>query len=361
LKEQLIVLSTIVLVSPNQYGYFTVYYNYAKYLSREIKVIYVCFDQGDKKFEGSENIKVEYVVLSKSKIIRIIKYYRTIVRLYKANRPAKVMLKYYFLSSVLNLFIPRKDLILDIRTGYISKTRIKTLFFNSIIRNESFIFKSIITLSERLREKLKLQVHKATIISLGADPVETSFKEFDRIILFYIGTLTSRNIPETIEGLSRFINNCGRNIEINYYIVGGGNQADVKKLTDTIKHFRLEEIVHYKGPVYGEDLKWFFKNCNVGVSYIPMMTDYDCQPATKTIEYLMAGMPVIATETGENKQIISDFNGILIEDNSQSFAKGLEKFVSERANFDSDKIINSVKEYSFEYIVNTKLKPVLFS
>jgi glycosyltransferase involved in cell wall biosynthesis len=181
------------------------------------------------------------------------------------------------------------------------------------------------------------------------------------LILLYIGTLTSRNISQTVEGLSLFLKNIRKNIDIKYHIVGGGKPFEVKKLNDTINHFNLQRIVQYEGPVYGENLKRFFTNCNIGVSYIPMIEDYDCQPATKTIEYLMAGMPVIATGTFENKKIISDHNGVLIQDNPQSFAEGLKKIISVLHNYDSGKISSSVNEYSFECIIDNKLKPLLYS
>ena len=354
-------MNTVILASPNQYGYFTIYYNYAKYLSRDFKVIYICFDQEEIKFNESENVKVVYVESGRNKILRILKYYRLIVRIFKTNSSSKLIMKYYFFSSLLNFCLPRKDIILDIRTGYTSVVRLKTLFFDSIIRIEAIPFKRIITISESLRKKLKLQISKTIIIPLGADQIVFQPKTFDKLVLLYIGTLTSRNISQTVEGLSLFLKNIRKNIDIKYHIVGGGKPFEVKKLNDTINHFNLQRIVQYEGPVYGENLKRFFTNCNIGVSYIPMIKDYDCQPATKTIEYLMAGMPVIATETYENKKIISDYNGILIRDDPQSFADGLRKIISGKYNYNYKEITDSVKEYSFEHIIESKLKPLLFS
>ena len=352
-------MNTIILASPNQYGYFTIYYNYAKYLGKEFNVIYICFDQGEIKFKESEEIKVVYVELAGNKILRILKYYQAIVRVFHLNLSSTLILKYYFFSSLLNLFIPRKSLILDIRTGYISKTKVKTLFYNLIIRIEALTFKRVIVLSESLRKKLKLRIYKTTIIPLGAEHVDYLHGEFNNPALLYVGTLTSRNIYQTVEGISKFVKNNAKNIGIRYHIVGGGKPADVKKLKDTISHYNLQEIVHYEGEIYGESLKRFFMNCNIGVSYIPIIKDYDCQPATKTIEYLMAGMPVIATDTFENRNIISDYNGILIKDDPQSFAEGLEKIISVVHNYNSVEISSSVNEYSFKHIIDNKLKPLL--
>jgi glycosyltransferase involved in cell wall biosynthesis len=76
---------------------------------------------------------------------------------------------------------------------------------------------------------------------------------------------------------------------------------------------------------------------------------------------MMAGMPVIATETFENKKVITEWNGVLIHDDPQSFEDGLRKIISQKDNFNSNRIADSVREYSFEHIIDSKLKPLLFS
>ena len=353
-------MKTIILASPNQYGYFTIYYNYAKYLSGDSKVIYICFDQGETKFEASDNLSIIYLPLRRSKTENVLQYYREIIKAYRAEKAAIILLKYYLFSSTLNLFIPRKDLILDIRTGYTSRNELKTFFFDSIISIEAFFFKRVIVLSESLREKLSLRMKKVNIIPLAAEQNDYLPKKYDELNLLYVGTLISRNIYQTIEGLSLFVRQSARALPIRYYIVGGGKPDDVEKLKETIQRFKMEETVEYEGPVYGEQLKEYFRKCNIGVSYIPVIKDYDCQPATKTVEYMMAGMPVIATGTYENRKVITDWNGVLIDDNPESFEEGFRKAISVKDKFDSYRITNSVKDHSYEYIIEHKLKPLLF-
>lgn len=352
-------MKTIILCSPNQYGYFTIYYNYAKYLSRDYKVICLCFDHGESKFEPHGNIKVIYIPLLKWKIKNVFNYYLGILKAYRAEQQAIIILKYYFFSSLLNLFISRKDLILDIRTGYISRFRLKTFLFNSIIKIETFPFKKVIILSDSLRERLSLAKRKIIIIPLASERIDYESKKFDELNLLYVGSLSSRNIHQTIEGLSLFIRQNTENYQVRYYIVGGGKIDEVAELKKTIHNLEMEGTVQYEGPVFGERIKEYFQKCNIGICYIPLIRDYDCQPATKTVEYMMAGMPVIATGTYENKKVITGWNGVLINDNPGSFEKGLGKLISMKDNFDSKRITESVKEYSFEYIIENKLKPLL--
>ncbi len=86
------------------------------------------------------------------------------------------------------------------------------------------------------------------------------------------------------------------------------------------------------------------------MSYIPVKPWYDFQPATKTYEYLLSGIPVIATNTYENRQVINEKNGVLIDDNPESFAIGLEKMYNNINCFDQNIIIRSVQDHEWQNI-----------
>lgn len=102
-----------------------------------------------------------------------------------------------------------------------------------------------------------------------------------------------------------------------------------------------------------------YSRCNVGVSYIPQTAYYDHQPPTKTFEYLLAGMPVLATSTTENKKVINETNGILIQDNPDSFSKGLAILSDRLPSFDSLKIRKNSLAYSWQFIINEIMVPYL--
>lgn len=83
------------------------------------------------------------------------------------------------------------------------------------------------------------------------------------------------------------------------------------------------------------------------------MTPYfEYQPATKTFEYLMAGLPVIATNTYENKVVVNKNNGYLINDNPQEFADAVSFLYNNFNCFDEESIRLSVKNFQWSKIVN---------
>ena len=69
---------------------------------------------------------------------------------------------------------------------------------------------------------------------------------------------------------------------------------------------------------------------------------------------MLSGMPVIATNTNENKLILNDNNGVLCDDTPDSFAQALGKIVSSK--YDSDEIRNSMMKYHWKNLVENNLK-----
>jgi len=74
---------------------------------------------------------------------------------------------------------------------------------------------------------------------------------------------------------------------------------------------------------------------------------------------MLSGMPVIATNTYENRQIVNENNGILIQDSALDFYNGLIGIYNKKESFNSNHIIKSVESYTWAKIVNSNLKPFL--
>ena len=62
-------------------------------------------------------------------------------------------------------------------------------------------------------------------------------------------------------------------------------------------------------------------------------------------------MPVVATNLKRNKEIITDNNGILINDNPEDFYKGLVKLYTNLKLFNSDTIRRSCDEFSWDKVI----------
>ena len=117
----------------------------------------------------------------------------------------------------------------------------------------------------------------------------------------------------------------------------------------------------FHGRIPNKDLFPFLERNNVGVGFIPLKKHYQCQPATKVFEYLLAGMAVIATRTSENARVIGKQNGVLTDDTPEGFYRGLLEIFANRTRYVSSAIKAEVKDHQWEEIIRGNLVPYLQS
>jgi len=193
---------------------------------------------------------------------------------------------------------------------------------------ETKFFKNIIVLSKSLSEKLKLS-YKANIIPLGAATISNIEKRFDEMHLLYVGTLYNRHI-DTITGFKSFYDAFKDQITLFYTIIGDGPNNEAQASRDLVSKYGLSDVVKITGRIpHTPILAPYFNICNIGVFYVPLTDYYDCQLVTKTFEYLLSGMPVVATNTSENRAVIQSKNGVLVGETADDFYAGL-KTISRR-------------------------------
>lgn len=96
-----------------------------------------------------------------------------------------------------------------------------------------------------------------------------------------------------------------------------------KKLDKIIKKYKLEKSITFTGFLPKEDLKKLQRTCTTAILNKPSNWQNDYNFSTKLGEYLMSGIPVIASATGEMKFYLSDFEtAFLIPPNdSESIAE----------------------------------------
>jgi len=346
---------SIFIITHNQFGYQTDFYNYCKYLLPYYKIQYICLDQGKEKLT-LQGISITYIISSKINLLTLLHLIFYIIKTIKKNKPTIVLMKYLPLCSLVNISSGNTKCIMDVRTASVSRNPLLNFINDTILYCEYRLFKHSIVLSRDIKERLFL--NRATVIPLGADIIDPSEKNFDNFRLLYVGTLNNRDIEKTIFGLKIFVNKNPK-IDIKYTIIGHGNIDACQKIVDAIKINGMDDIIEYRGAIPFNKLYLPFKQNNIGISFIPMTIYYDKQPPTKTYEYLMSGMPVIATKTTANMQIINKTSGMLIDDTPESFAEGLEEIVKNRNNYSSKLIRNMYMENTWKNIVTKKLFPYL--
>jgi len=346
----------ILYIHKTQFGYHNNAYMHCYNLRDKYDISFLCFDSGRKKIkmDGITNI---YISSKGPYFIRGLKFMIYSI-LYSLFFKGLIFVFYFEGSKWLKKILPWKKMILDIRTGGVSTIASENLKFNQELKKTSLLYNHITVLSDGMLNELQLPVNKTTIIPLGANPVSDKKKNFNSLKLFYVGTLSDRNIEKTIYGISKFVKK-NKDIKITYDIVGDGYNNEKENLQEISKKSGLSDIIKIHGIIPHTELKPFFDNCNIGISFVPIRDCYKYQPVTKTFEYAMSGLFTIATATYENTKVINDKNGIIIKDNSDDFCKALEYIIKNRENISTLNISDTLDEYKWEKIVNNILYPLL--
>jgi len=345
-------MEKILFVTTQQYGYHTGTYKHCEILGKKYKFYFVCWDYGEKRIQN-KNIDITYVSRKGNRFNRTFRLILTARKKIITTNPDVIIVKKYIrCGSLLKILLPRKKFVFDIRTGSISNSKFKRSLYNTMLRFESQFYNYITVISESLREKLKISKKKSYILPLGADKISNIYKSFNNMNLIYVGTFTKRRIQDTINGLHKFYNEFKNIINIHYSIIGYGYHNEISDMKKLVEDLELKDVITITGYIHYKELKQYFKNSNIGISYIPITEFFDVQPPTKTFEYLLSGMPVIATATSENKKVINKYNGVIIKDNPESFYDGLKQIYFKLKSFNSNVIVKKSEKYQWEIIIN---------
>jgi len=349
---------SIVIITKPQFGYHTDYFKYAYYLRKFFNITFICWDHGLKK-KYIPNIEIEYINISKIKQLNFALFIIRTIRLLKRKELDLILIKYFPLSSLIKLALLKYRFILDIRTGSVNPNNLIRYLKNLLLKVESLLFDNVTIISEELGRYLKIKAKNLNVVPLGSEFDDIKNKKFDEINLLYVGTFFNRRIEDTIIGYKRFLDKIVDKTKTRYTIIGYGSVVDENLIKNTIIKLSLEKFVKFIGRIPNDELDYYYERHNIGISYIPITPYYNYQPPTKTFEYLMNGMICIATNTYANKKIINSNNGVLCDDNSQSFYEALNNLkdrLEKKYNFI---VNNSLHQYKWENIVTNKLKPII--
>lgn len=348
----------LFIADQRQFGYLTDTYSYCRYLTGTYDITYVCWDYGLKRI-AMPGVRVVYVPRSGRKVRRWRAFVDTVLQELRSGGHDISFIVYFRGCSWLWRAAASHPMILDIRTGSVRTNALLRWFENVLLRVEATGFRNVTVISRSLMEALRLDPRKCSVIPVGANPLEIPPKSFREIHLLYVGTLLGRDIHKTVEGFDRVKSEVGADVEITYDIAGDGPEDDKARLLAAIERSEHKKAIRYHGRVPHAEILPLFERANVGVAFVPLRPWYQCQPVTKVFEYLLAGMPVIATATRENARVIHPGNGVLIEDSVEGFVTGLREVLEHRSRYESDRIKDEQRGSRWEAIVEHDLKPSL--
>lgn len=349
-------MKKILFINPGQFGSLIDNYYQCLILRDKYDITYLGLDEGKitPKCEGINIIHLSVVV---NKIKHKYLFIRKAISLIKEDSYNFVLINYFVGSSIIRLF-SINNLVIDIRTSNISANTYKRFLSNLLLFAEVRQFKNISIISESLRQYLFLP-KKTHILPLGAPSLPLIEKDFNTLRILYVGTFHQRNIVNTIFAFAKFLSDKTDKNIAQYTIIGYGSDFEIKNILNAIVETSMEKYIIYKGIIRYPELIHYLKYNNIGMSYIPITSYFDNQPPTKTFEYLLSGMAVIATGTKENIKSVTYQNGVVVGDSFEDISNGLEYIYANRLTFNSKEIQQESQKYSWENIINENLIPYI--
>ena len=309
----------LIIISPRQYGYQTDYLKYVEYLPQYFDIVFLCLDQGEKKFE-CDVAQIKYIKVANKRLSHFV--FMIYVAIYLLTHKGKVMTTNFKGCRFLKMLMPWRKMIVNIRTVSVDKDSQRAALQNKRILKDVMPFDRIIMISKGGAEQLHLPMEKVDIVGLGADIISDVPKTYESLHLLYVGTMNHRDIPKTVKGFHKYLLETGDN-DAMYNIVGDGEE--MKEVLDYVKNNKLQNRIFVHGRKRYDELKPFFDKCNIGVAFVPINEAYRHQPPTKTYEYINSGLYAIATKNQVHIETVSSESGILIQDTSEDFCSALKE------------------------------------
>lgn len=318
------------------------------FFSKEIYSIYYIGNNGSATTSIIDNVNIISLDGNGSGFMGRIKLFLEVLKNLSKIKPDLIYIPYFLGCSMFRIF--HKKCILDIRSGTIHLNSFIRFFKNRIMLFESLFFKYRFVISTEVNNFIGF-IGNYELVPIGSSPLGYSKKVFDQLSLLYVGTFHLRNLSIFIDALSFVYKNTDFDFD-KFTIIGFGSEDEINLINYTIEKSNLTNKIFFLGEIRPPEIYNYFKEHNVGVSFVPNNVFFYNQPPTKTYEYLMSGMAVMATPNSLNHILLDKSNGVIFEDTVEGCVWGLKKLYNSLSLYNSDSIVDNPNLYTWKKVVD---------
>jgi glycosyltransferase involved in cell wall biosynthesis len=199
---------------------------------------------------------------------------------------------------------------------------------------------AVITTNRSRAEEIEARHGRADVIVLANVPdrvdelraLDPGYPPEARVLLYQGGIYaTQRAFRQSVEALTRLDG-------FHLVIIGFGRQHDLELITKWAREFGVEDRVHLLGPRPFDELVHTAVGATVGLVPIVANNRSDLLGDTNKLhEYLMAGLPVVASDLPEIRRVVVEGEppvGELFDPSSpQSIAEAVRRVVSDEEQY----------------------------
>ncbi|QAU34442.1 glycosyltransferase [Janthinobacterium sp. 17J80-10] len=109
--------------------------------------------------------------------------------------------------------------------------------------------------------------------------------------------------------------------KIAHLTIVGANEEQLRYCGEYARHFGIGDALTVCGRIPGRDIPGILSNADIGLCFMEDLPWWRFNPPTKLFEYLVAGIPVLASDIRTHTQYIADwYNGMICQYDSHSLA-----------------------------------------
>jgi glycosyltransferase involved in cell wall biosynthesis len=236
-------------------------------------------------------------------------------------------------------------------------TRLETKIFDQVLVHSSATGMQIFDNAEKYLEVpigVNLDIFNES--ALNRQDIFRSLKKEDTIFL-YVGSLSNERRVDVL--LKGFASAQMQLQHLKLVILGDGSERE--KLEKLAVHLGLSKDVIFMGQVPYANVPGYVVSSDICVAYVPKTPQYMDAPVLKTLEYLAAGKPVIATSTNWHRNlIVHKKNGFLVDDQSDALVDAIISLARD-STLRETMIANArltVQSLAWKQIVCEKMLPI---
>lgn len=168
--------------------------------------------------------------------------------------------------------------------------------------------------------------------SFIAQPRASIVSRKSRVVIFvYIGTLSRvRKLELILNSVQRLLDESGE-----FRVVFIGPDSAFGYYQQLARKLNLTTHVEFSSPVAHEQIPELLSNYDVALAYTPNEPlDWYVQPTLKVSEYRALGLPIIATDTPPNRDVVvHEVDGLFVDHSIESISTAMLRFIDDQEFF----------------------------
>jgi len=171
--------------------------------------------------------------------------------------------------------------------------------------------------------------------------------------LMYIGTVSKARGRDVMLEAMALLDKSNKNVHLT---IVGANDEQIKFCENRIVELDIKDYVSVLARVPGSQIPNYLTQADVGICLWESNSWNEYNPPTKLFEYLVAGIPVLASDIRTHTRYVSDLkNGLIFEYDAPSLAKAITKLIVNKNLFQSLK--QHAKQSGQQYLWS-KIQPI---